>query len=366
MDDFQKLEQAVRTAGPDAAFEMLVAKARETGDYPAVFRARSMQARARMGLPLIETGPNPEMSPERQADYEEALRKAARETGELLLQTGEIAGAWPYFRAIGEPAPVAAAIANAAKPRNLDAVIEIAFREQVNPRRGFELILEHRGICNAITWFGGLPEGEVRAQCLELLVRSLYRELAESIRQHIAKVEGAAPASTSVAELIEGREWLFEGMNYHVDTTHIASVLRHSTDLYDEAAVRMALEMADYGTHLASMYHHRDDPPFEDCYVDHGVYLRALVGEEVDRAIEHFDRKARAAASEGMAFPTDVFLDLLIRLDRLDEAIAAAAELAPDKVLQLCQMAGNYRKLREVAMERGDLLSFAAGVIQAT
>src|SRR5881396_2481855 len=104
-----------------------------------------MQVRHRLGLPLIET--EPVSGPE----YEEALREAARETGGLFLADGDIVSAWPYFRAIGEPAAVAAAIENIenienidgsgadpavtqsgeAQP-NLDRIIEIAFQESVN------------------------------------------------------------------------------------------------------------------------------------------------------------------------------------------------------------------------------------------
>ena len=90
--------------------------------------------------------------------YETAFRDAARETGELFLAGGDVVGAWPYFKAIGEQEPVAAAIENVTGGENLDRVIEIAFREGVNPRKGFELLLEHHGICSAITWYGSSPD----------------------------------------------------------------------------------------------------------------------------------------------------------------------------------------------------------------
>ena len=55
MDAFEELEHTIRSRGPDAAFELLAAKARQSGEYREVFRVRSMQARRRFGMPLIET-----------------------------------------------------------------------------------------------------------------------------------------------------------------------------------------------------------------------------------------------------------------------------------------------------------------------
>ena len=373
MDDYDSLEETIRSQGVDAAFDLLIAKAREERNYRDVFSARVMQVRRRMRLPLIETEAALNLSGDDRAAYEDAVRDAARETGELFLKTGDIASAWPYFRAIGEPAPVAAAIENVPAATPVEALIDIAFREQVHPRRGFELILEHRGICNAITWFGSMPEGESRRECLRLLVRTLYDELAGALRSHIERVEGSAPEGTRVAELIAGREWLFEGNNYHVDTTHVASVLRFSTELDDEASMRLGLEIADYGTRLAPMYHYRGDPPFEDPYADHGMYLRTLLGEDVERGIAHFREKAVAAGQEGYTFPAEILIDLLVRLDRFDDAITASREFFSEtaaanspSTLQLCQIAQDYPQLRRLAREQGDLLSFAAGVIQGS
>jgi hypothetical protein len=371
LDDFELLEEAIRSRGAAAAFEFLIAKAREERKYRDVFSARVMQVRQRMGLPLIEVEPGVNLEGEERAAYENAVRDAARETGELFLAAGEIANAWPYFRAIGETAPVAAAIENAPPETPAEALIDIAFREQVNPRKGFELILEHRGTCNAITWFGSMPAGDSRRECLRLLLRTLYDELVAALRSHIERAEGSAPATSNVAELIEGRDWLFEGNNYHVDTTHLTSVLRFSPELDDHASMRLALEIADYGTRLAPMYHFRGDPPFEDPYTDHGIYLRTLLGDDVERGIAHFRAKAVSGTAEGYGMPAEIFVDLLVRLERFDEAIAASREYFPKtppanspSTLQLCQIAGAFGQLRELARERGDLLAYAAGLIQ--
>jgi len=137
--------------------------------------------------------------------------------------------------------------------------------------------------------------------------------------------------------------------------------------------LRLALEMAEYGRKLSPMFEYRVDPPFQNVYADHAIYLRALVGEDVDAAIEHFRRRAAESDPEQVGTaPAQVLVTLLVRLDRLCEAIAAslefldgapAAQLGCPTLFQLCQMAGEWEQLRELARERGDVLSFAASVL---
>ena len=374
-DSFELLERTYRSEGADAAFDLLVRRAGEEKDGRLLFGTRIMQARHRLGLPLIETEPALNLAGEQRAAYETAFREAARETGELLLAGGDIAGAWPYFKALGEHAPVAAAIENVNGGENLDRVIEIAFQEGVNPRKGFELILEHHGICRAISWFEANRDFDSRQKSLRLLVRTLHSQIASAMKETIASAEGAAPETHSLAEMMAGRPWLFEGNSSYTDSTHLTSVLRFTPELEDRETLRMALEMAEYGQRLAPMFHFRGDPPFEDPYADHAVYLRALLGEDVDAAIAHFRQKA-IPSPEFPAYtaPAEVLIELLLRLDRFADAIQASVDCIPDatgaplscpSVLQLCQMAGDFTSLRSLARQREDLLGFAAGLIQS-
>jgi hypothetical protein len=367
---FDLIEETFRAGGPDAVFDLLLRRAREDKDARRLFDARILQVRHRLGLPLIQTDPVLDLTPEQRPAYEEAFREAAREAGQLSLSEGDIPGAWPYFHAIGEHGPVTAAIEEFREGENVPRIIEIAFQEGANPRKGFELILEHRGLCNAITWFQANRDPDTRQQCLRMLVRALYSELAGAISATIAANEGAVPASTRIADLIAGRDWLFEGMSSYADSTHLASILRFAPELEDAESLRMALEMAEYGERLDAMFHFRGDPPFEDIYHDHAVYLRALLGEQTDTAVAHFRGKV---IPDGTTAAAEVLIDLLVRLERYEEAIRASVEYFPDPnaasmncptLMQLCQMAKDYTALRKLAREREDLLGFTAGVIQ--
>jgi hypothetical protein len=360
-DEFARIQEAFRTGGADGVFDLLIRTARETGNYRVLFDASIMRVRHRLGLPLIETQSATDLTGEPRAIYEAAFRDAAREAGELCLAGGDIPSAWPYFKAIGEPAKAAAAIESVDGGENLDRVIEIAYQEGVNPRKGFELILEHRGICSAITWFDANRDRASRQACLRLLVETLYREIAGALKRTIAQAEGVEPGTDRVAELIAGRDWLFDNMSTYTDATHLTSILRYAPELEDAPSLRMALEMAEYGQRLDPMYRFRSDPPFDDTYRDYAVYLRALLGEEVEAGIAHF--RAKVARPED-TFAAEVLINLLSRLERFADAIQISREYLPEATLQLCQLAGDYSGLRDAAREREDVVGFAAGLLQ--
>jgi len=372
---FQGLEDTFRSGGPGAVFDSLIQRARREKNYRLLFSVRLMQTRHALGLPLIETEPVNNLPAEQLSCYEKGLREAARETGELFLSDGDIVSAWPYCKAIGEQAAIALAIENVKGGEQLERVIEIALHEGVNPRKGFGLILEHHGICRAITMFSAVRDFASRQECLRLMVRSLYGQVAAGLKETIASVEGAAPDTDRIAELMAGRPWLFEGNSYYVDSTHLTAILRFTPELEDVETLRMAVELAGYGRSLAEMFHFRGEPPFEDTYADHAVYLRALLGEDVGQAIAHFRRKAgEPESAPGDTTPAEVFIELLMRLGRYAEAVEASLEFLPNSegiqlscasATQLCQMAGDYRRLREVARKRGDLVGYAAAVIQS-
>ncbi len=374
-DLFDTLEQTLRSEGADAGFDLLIAKFREEKKYPLVFEARLMKSRHALGLPVIHNGQLEDLPDDKRATHERAFMDAAREVGGLFLADGDIPRAWSYFRAIGETAPVAAAIEQLQPQENQEAVIEIALQERVHPRKGFELILANYGICRAITFFDQYPDRKTREDCMRLLVGTLHHELVESLKRVIARNETQAPDTNSVPDLIAGRDWLFGEYDYYVDTSHVVSILRFSLEATDRETLALAVELAEYGSHLSSMFGFRGDPPFEDGFKDYAIYLRALIGEHVDEAVAHFRSKITSCNPENAGpTPAQTLVALLARLGRYDDAITVSLEHLRDvdanqlfcpSVFELCQTAGDYRRLRSLARERGDLLHFAAAALEA-
>jgi hypothetical protein len=251
----------------------------------------------------------------------------------------------------------------------IEALIDIALGERVHPPRGLELVIAQHGICRAITYFEQFPNLERREECLVLLVRTLHSELVANLKSAIERRDLVAPAVHSIPELIFGRDWLFGEFDAYVDTSHVANVIPFAVDLQDTEAIRLALQLCEYGAHLSQQFKMRGEPPFEDIYHDYALYLHALLGENLDDAIEYFKSKI---AAHDIRSP-QVLIGLLVRRERYQEAIEISLEhlsgiaphqLACPSLFQLCQLAGDSERLKQLARERGDLLSFAAGAIQ--
>jgi hypothetical protein len=371
---FESIERAARSGGPAEAFEFLSQRFRAEKQLPQLFEVRLMKRRHELGLPLIQTAPLNDLPDETRRQYEEAYLTAAREVGGLYLESGDIPHAWPYFRAIGEPAPVAAAIEKVEPGAGIEPIIEIAYHERANPRKGFELILANYGTCSAITSFEQYPGREGREECIRTLVQKLHGDLVESLRYAITQHESTPPESMHIPELVANRDWLFEDNNYHVDTSHLAAVVRFSIDVADHATLRQAVELTEYGRRLSSLFRYRGNPPFEDHYVDYGMYLKTLLGEDVDRGIDHFRQKLNdTEANETNALAAQAVVNLLTRLDRFNDAIDVSLKylqgvdpgyLSCPTTVQLCAMAGDGQRLKDVARQQEDLLSFTAALLR--
>jgi hypothetical protein len=374
-DPYHLIEQAVASDGAASALELLARKFLAEKQYPRLFETRLMQKRLELGLPLIQLGAIDAIPEPARTQYESGVRTAAREAGSLFLGDGDIPHAWPYFRAVGDRETIASAIETTPAGEQMEALIDIALGERVHPRKGLELVIAQHGICRAITYFEQFPDLEQREACLILLVRTLHAELVANLKHAIEQREGSSPAPISIPELIAGRDWLFGEYDAYTDTSHVINVVRFAPDLSDEDAIRVALELCEYGAHLSHQFKMRGEPPFEDIYRDHAIYLHALLGEDLDAAIEHFKTKIAAYDDPMSAVRSaQVLVGLLVRRERFQEAMqlsldhlssADPNQLACPTLFQLCQLAGDSARLKELAREQGDLLSFTAGVIQS-
>jgi hypothetical protein len=379
---FPWIEHVLQNGDARAAFEQLAERFRHDKQYRGLFDTRLMQKRWELGLPLVSTAGIGDLPKELQQAYQDASVRAAREVGELLLADRNIPQAWPYFRAIGDTGPIIQAldtfdVSDPDTPESQEALgstIQIAFQDGLHPRKGFELILKHYGLCRAITMFGAYPQRDGRHESLRLLVRSLHGQILDNLTRAISDVEGARPESHSITALIEGRDWLFENNAQHTDSSHIAPVLELSAELDDKETLRLAVEIADYASQLGPLFQYSEDPPFERVYEDRGIYLRALLGEDVERAIKHFDEKAAGSDPDrDGSRPAEVLVELLVRLARYDDAIKAfrryLIDVAPEglscpSLPQLCQMAGDFEQLKQMAKQQSDPLSYLAALIQ--
>ena len=377
---FDSLDRQLRDAGPAAAIDALIVHLDAAGEYRALLDALLLKARHELGLPLVPSGTLGDLVEPARTQFEDRYVEAIRTVGGKLLSAGDIPAAWPYFRAIAEKEPVAAAIDSFEAVEGDDrvgAIIEVAFNQGANPKRGYEMILQHYGPCSAITAFDHLPPDEkVRVYCAGRLIRHLHAQLAYSLRAEITRRgQPLPPEGTPIPDLMAGRDWLFFDDAYHIDISHLGAVVRIAPLVSDPETLRLAVELAEYGRHLSDRHKYDSEPPFSDLYGDHAIYLRGLLNEDADAAIAHFTAKLPPADpdGDGDTLAAQILIRLLTRLGRYGEAIEVAAEHlrgVPESALicpalpQLCQSGGRPERLAELARRDGDLVNYAAAILQ--
>jgi hypothetical protein len=378
---FDAVGAALRDLGPGAALAQLIDHLTATGDFRALLDALLLRARHELGLPLIWPGSLADLPDAVRAKYEQKYIDAIRLVGSKYLETDDIPTAWAYYRAIDESGPVARAILDyqvREGDERLGAIVEVALNHGVCPRRGFELILENYGTCPAISAFEQLPPQDeaVRRACAERLIRHLHGELAANLRADIAsRGQAPPPPGATIADLVEGRDWLFADDSYHIDISHLASVVRMSVLATDPEALALAYDLTEYGRRLAPRLQFEGPPPFERIFDDHRLFLGALLGRDVDAAVAHFQNKLEPGDGDpgDPSIPAQTLVNLLLRLGRLDAAIDVASRYLaglPDSALfcpgvaQLCQRAGDPGRLATVSLEHDDLVHYTAALLQ--
>ncbi|MBI4584658.1 MAG: hypothetical protein HY717_11645 [Planctomycetes bacterium] len=391
-DSFRELEAALSAGAAacevDQAFERLFGLIERGKQYPQLFEAMIMRCRWRLGLPLIQIGTAADLPESLLEAMEDGIEEACRRVGRLFLADGDPVKAWPYLRAVGDLAAMAAALEEiepGTRRKDVESLVEIAIHENVLPRRGFEMAVQHFGICNAITRFEQAQPALARKDqeaSARVLVRSLHKDLVENLRREVEQREGGPHQAAGLLELIEPRPQLFHGDAYYIDTSHLHAVLRFSAFIPDGKELEQAIELTEYGRRLSKVYRFQTEPPFEDYYHDQGIFLRGVQAARdpardpaaIDRAAKHFGDKARRALEQKTAdYPMPAVLEVLARLGRLTEAIdlalafesmPGAARCRAPNVYELCQLAGDFNRLAQIARERSDLVAFAAGLVQ--
>ncbi len=381
---FDQLQADLRGDGIEAGLEKLAAWFQAEKRYHELFDTRLMQARRRLGLPIILTTPLEDLVEPLRGEVENAYLAACREAGWLLWNEGEFRQAWMYLRPLGDPPAVAAALAKVEPTEeNRNELIEIALHEGVAPALGLQWVINQYGTCNSITAYDSEVPRFRRSQqqaAAAVMVRHLHGELVGNVRAEIARHDAAQsgsepsePNEKMLDELLRGRDWLFSENSYHIDASHLASVVRIARIVEDKESLQFAWDLTQYGRRLSESFQLTGDEPFADVYPSHGLFYGAQLGKQVEEAVAFFrDKAERAVPEEEGTAAAEVYIVLLVRLGRFDEALAAHVKLIPPNVratgfaptlLELGRLAEDYDQLMNICRERGDLLGFAAGMI---
>jgi hypothetical protein len=379
-DAFLSIEKVRQSNGPAAAIDELLRELETRGELHRLFDAILLKKKFEMGLPLTRPTSFDNVPEDRQLEFEEAYVAGARRVGEAFLAENNIPQAWIYLRTIREPERVAKAldqlVVSNGLPENVDDLISVALYERAHPVKGLELMLHSRGTCNTITAFDqAVPQiaAEERLRGAELLIRHLYGELFQSLCRDIER-RGEAPfTGKTVREAITGRDWLFEDGNYHIDVSHLGSVVRFARFLTPESPeLQTVLELCEYGMRLSSQFQFPADPPFDEYYVAHLHFFRILADDRRIEAIEYFQNRLQSASEiEDRRLIAYVLVDLLVRIGDKNDAVTVAKQHLADldeasgfSFAQLCEEADRMDIYRETALDKGDLVGFTAALLR--
>jgi hypothetical protein len=374
--DFDRLEALARSDGAAAAADHLIDELADGRDPTALFYAKLLKFRLELGVAPYPTGSAYDLPEALHEPYERAIRESARSVGHLLLSQNKIASAWPFFRLIHEPDAVRAAI-DAYEPGDEDDVyplIDVAFHQGVAPDRGFDLVLGRQGICATITLMAQTDlsrQPDLRDRCLGKLIAALHAQLVERLKGDLAGRGVPVPESNSVGELLRSRPELVSDDSYHIDLSHLQTVVQMGMPIANGQALDHLIELADYGRRLSASHAFASDPPFDDGHDDYFAFYEALAGRNVDDHLKRFRAKAEAAMAEGMTYPCHVLVDLLTRLGRPHEALAAAqaltanldtAEVGGPNVVDLARAVGDHAAVAAAARRVNDAVTFVAAL----
>jgi hypothetical protein len=379
-DAFSTIETIRQSSGPGAAVEELIRTLETRGEHHRLFDAILLKKKFEMGLPLSRPTSFDSVPEDRQTEFEEAYIAAARRVGTAFLNQNNIPQAWIYLRTIREPQRVVQALDRIVPgdglPENVDELITVALYERAHPVKGLELMLQSRGTCNTISAFDqAVPQisADERIRGAELLVRHLYGELLQSVCRDIERRGEEKFTGTTLREAITGRDWLFDDGNYHVDVSHLGSVVRFARFLSPESTeLETAIQLSEYGMRLSPQFQFPADPPFDAYYTAHLHFFRILADDQRNEAIEYFRERLRSSTeADDRRLIAYVLVDLLVRIGANNDAVAVAKEFLADldessgfSFAQLCEEAKRMDVYGKAAQDKGDLVGFTAALLR--
>ena len=375
--EFERLEAEWNDGGAVAAVAELVNQLRDQKKYHELFEGLKMQARIGLGLSPMPSGSEEQLDAQQRDQLEDGLIAACREVGLLLIEGGQLREGWMYLRPVGEKQLVKDALAKVIlDDENRDEFVEVALHEGIDPQRGFSEVLGYYGTCNAITTFESLaPQCEPADQqgITAQLVEHVHAELMATLKADIEQQQGSAPTESTLGELVADRDWLFGEHAYHIDTSHLAATVRFARLLEKPEHLRLGEDLTQYGRRLDAQFQYEGDEPFTELYPHHGLYFSALLGEDVDTALAHFEDRARNVPVDQYGLVAiEVYVSLLSRLGRHEEALNRALELYAEaghtngqtiSLLELSDKSGDFQPLIDHYRQHHDLLGFTVSLI---
>lgn len=388
-DIFATLAASAASHGPRSMLDTLATFLREQHRWHALFDLRLLEARVALGLP--PTGDLGTLDEATRDQFDQASLAACREVGWPLLDEGQVAAGWMYLRAVAEPREVSRRLStlasalpedDAAATARLQEIVHVALWEGVDPALGIRLVIESQGTCNSITAYeqavARLP-GVRQQPAATVLVEHLHKEVFTALRSDLER-RGLVPAervaaARSIVDLLDAAGGLRDDPSFHIDVSHLQSVLRFARICTEKPVLEKAWELSVYACRLPEEVTYPGDPPFADVGEASRLFYSALLGRDTDEALEFFRRTvAHDEVQPGDTSPADTLTYLLWRLDQPGEAVQAALARPSDagmpsmfqaagmlpSLIDLAIKGNAVEALRDACRQRGDEITFVA------
>ena len=374
---FEQLQQLTEEKGVDAGLDFLEQHVRRNKDYAQLFEVLKMRVRHRMGLPILYSRTRDELDESDQRKLENGLLAACREVGTLFFKQGEFVHGWNYLQPVGDRVLNDKLIRGVkVDDQNADDLIEIAVSQGAAPGYGFQILLQRYGTCDAITTFdqtAGNHSLDCQRAMAGALLNHLYDELVGNLVSALPELKADSNQLT-LAKILDSGILTAEN-SCVIDATHLASVIRIARVLQERSLIQKAYELARYGGGLPDDLVYPGQVPFEDTYADHLYYFAALLGQNVDVAVEHFGNKLELHdARQHGGIVIETFVDLLAKVGRNDQAIDVLVEqllgkyplagVAPEPN-ELVMTTDQKQKLMEHFRSESDLLGFGQTLLNS-
>jgi hypothetical protein len=207
-----------------------------------------------------------------------------------------------------------------------------------------------------------------RRQAAAVMVRHLHADLLANVRRDVERRQPTLKPDLSLRQLIAGREFLFAEGNYHIDVSHLHSIVGFARHLHrEDPELLLAIDMSLYGQQLSEHLRYPADVPFDDYYTASEQFLRTVAGIDVDAGLGWFSQRLHqepdAPDQRLIAF---VLVDLAQRCGKTADVLPLAAPHLsrmedPNgfSFTACCVESGRLDLLEQTAVDNSDILAMA-------
>ena len=339
------------------------------GRFDEAFEVNKCLIRHQIGLPIHFNSSTDSLNSQQQQLLEDQLLELCRTIGSAHVTDGQLERGWMYLQPLMDRPFVESLFAKIeVDENNLEDLIEIGLGQWAAPRTGYQLLIDTRGTCNAITFFEtqiSFQDEQLRSELAELLVQHIHGELLGNVvtcivdeRKGLSREELAAATLEAV---IADHTWIFDSCGHHLDVSHLASAVRIARFCRQPEKLDLARQIAIYGRQLDDQLQLHGEVPFEAIFESHIHYFNAMLQLESQCCVEYFELAVQRSRD---VRAIEILVKIYSVLGHSELAISTAIKHCDAldmglKMLELAESAADFDALKKHYRDQADLASYS-------